>query len=196
MYGHSSSSYSRTLSHLVRRGGHHYLHAIEHIPRHPERHAYSAGYAPRTCRRNIALTLAYRCCDRFRDLLPRVKRVRSSLALDTGPFDDVFSYDRYWMGRTAWSEVTRNIRTLSRLIWLHIPLRMTPKASPTEESRPVQEINQVMKEKRKAIDLLEGLECISGTLTHTSDADSRFAVALKHHLRSECSHLGTVIALY
>ena len=70
--------------------------------------------------------------------------------------DETDRYDRYWMGRTAWSEVTRNTRTLSRLIWFHIPLRLTPKASPTEEERPMQEIHQVMKEKRRAIDVLEG----------------------------------------
>ncbi|KAJ7839936.1 Bestrophin, RFP-TM, chloride channel-domain-containing protein [Mycena olivaceomarginata] len=45
-------------------------------------------------------------------------------------------YDRYWMGRTAWTDVIRNARTMARLIWYH-------------------EMGKVMAEKRMALDLVE-----------------------------------------
>ncbi|KAL5510942.1 hypothetical protein ACEPAG_4699 [Sanghuangporus baumii] len=32
-------------------------------------------------------------------------------------------YDRYWLGRVSWSDIIKNSRTLSRLIWIHVPLR-------------------------------------------------------------------------
>ncbi|KAI0057278.1 UPF0187-domain-containing protein [Artomyces pyxidatus] len=80
-------------------------------------------------------------------------------------------YDRYWMGRSSWSDLMRNARTLTRLIWFHVPLRLTPK-TPEETNNPaprnVEEIRKIMKEKRAALDLIEG-----------------FAVATKHHLRGE-----------
>ncbi|ETW74596.1 hypothetical protein HETIRDRAFT_482364 [Heterobasidion irregulare TC 32-1] len=82
-------------------------------------------------------------------------------------------YDRYWTGRTAWSDVMRTTRTLTRLIWFHVPLRLTPKT--TDEigsgdmaARSAAEVRKVMKEKNMAIDLVNG-----------------FVVALKHHLRGE-----------
>ncbi|KAJ7836025.1 hypothetical protein B0H14DRAFT_3705532, partial [Mycena olivaceomarginata] len=34
-------------------------------------------------------------------------------------------YDCYWMGRTAWTDVIRNARTMARLIWYHVPPRLT-----------------------------------------------------------------------
>ncbi|KAJ7590875.1 Bestrophin, RFP-TM, chloride channel-domain-containing protein [Mycena floridula] len=81
-------------------------------------------------------------------------------------------YDRYWMGRTTWSDVIRNSRTLGRLIWFHTPPRLTPKTSKETELnqviRPTQELVKVMAEKRMALDLVEA-----------------FAVALKHHVRGE-----------
>ncbi|KAF9524747.1 Bestrophin, RFP-TM, chloride channel-domain-containing protein [Crepidotus variabilis] len=82
-------------------------------------------------------------------------------------------YDRYLAGRTSWSDVMKNSRTLTRLIWFHVPPRLTPKTpeetTSGEVNRPVEELNKVMAEKRIALDLVEG-----------------FAVALKHHLRGEC----------
>ncbi|KAJ6537393.1 Bestrophin, RFP-TM, chloride channel-domain-containing protein [Mycena vulgaris] len=79
-------------------------------------------------------------------------------------------YDRYWMGRTAWTDIIRNARTTSRLIWYHVPLRLSPRT--TDEAigarRPPQEMLKVMAEKRMALDLVEG-----------------FAAATKHHLRGE-----------
>lgn len=67
-------------------------------------------------------------------------------------------YDQYWMGRTAWSNVAKNIQTLSRLIWFHVPLRLTPKP-PQEAVAPSpgnKEVEAVMGEKRLALELLEG----------------------------------------
>ncbi|KAF9479416.1 UPF0187-domain-containing protein [Pholiota conissans] len=84
----------------------------------------------------------------------------------------VSGYDRYWMGRTCWSDVIRNSRTLSRLIWFHVPPRLTPKTPEEIASGQVQrseeELNRVMAEKLMALDLIEG-----------------FCVALKHHIRGE-----------
>ena len=65
------------------------------------------------------------------------------------------------MGRTAWSNVVKNIHTLSRLIWFHVPLRLTPKtpqelAQPVAPSRSKEEVETVMREKHRALELLEG----------------------------------------
>jgi len=48
-----------------------------------------------------------------------------------------------------------------RLIWFHVPLRLTPKtadelAKPVAPSRSKEEVETVMAEKRMALDLLEG----------------------------------------
>ncbi|KAJ7157849.1 Bestrophin, RFP-TM, chloride channel-domain-containing protein [Mycena crocata] len=81
-------------------------------------------------------------------------------------------YDRYWMGRAAWSDVIKNSRTMGRLIWYHVPPRLTVKTA--EETikgqvmRSPQELSKAMAEKRMALDLVLG-----------------FAVALKHHIRGE-----------
>jgi putative membrane protein len=65
-------------------------------------------------------------------------------------------YDRYWMGRIAWSDIIKNSRTLSRLIWFHVPLR-TKAASPTDatDTNAAETAKQVMAEKRVALDLIE-----------------------------------------
>jgi ion channel-forming bestrophin family protein len=65
------------------------------------------------------------------------------------------AYDLYTVGRTAWSDVVKNTRTLMRLIWFHVPLRLTPKGFP-DRLASGEEIDTVMKEKRVALDLLEG----------------------------------------
>ncbi|KAF8630547.1 hypothetical protein AX15_002849 [Amanita polypyramis BW_CC] len=81
-------------------------------------------------------------------------------------------YDRYWMGKTGWEDVIKNSRTLGRLIWFHVPLRLSPKTAEEIETRRVQrsekELNTAMAEKYMALDLTEG-----------------FSIALKHHLRGE-----------
>ncbi|KAJ7737865.1 UPF0187-domain-containing protein [Mycena maculata] len=81
-------------------------------------------------------------------------------------------YDRYWMGRGAWSDVIKNSRTMGRLIWYHCPPRLTVKTAEETISgqvmRSQQELSKAMAEKRMALDLVLG-----------------FAVALKHHIRGE-----------
>ncbi|KAJ7468696.1 Bestrophin, RFP-TM, chloride channel-domain-containing protein [Mycena latifolia] len=81
-------------------------------------------------------------------------------------------YDRYWMGRAAWSDIIKNSRTMGRLIWYHAPPRLSPKTAEETVSgkviRSEQELNKAMAEKRMALDLVLG-----------------FAVALKHHIRGE-----------
>ncbi|KZT69332.1 UPF0187-domain-containing protein [Daedalea quercina L-15889] len=74
-------------------------------------------------------------------------------------------YDRYWMGRSSWSDIICNLRTLSRLIWVHVPLRQGPKS---DRDVPAEEMKKCMEEKRMALDLILG-----------------FAIAVKHHLRGE-----------
>jgi len=61
-------------------------------------------------------------------------------------------YDRYWTGRTAWSEVFRNSRTLSRLIWLHVPpiLKSGPEGFQDQGA-----VRTVMAEKVIALDLVQ-----------------------------------------
>jgi len=80
------------------------------------------------------------------------------------------------MGRTAWGDVVRNARTLSRLIWFHVPLRLTPKTAEEMASgkvnRPVSELNKVMAEKRMAMDLIEGRVFFDLTQTHSQETNS------------------------
>jgi putative membrane protein len=64
------------------------------------------------------------------------------------------------MGRVCWSDLIRNTRTMSRLIWFHVPPLFTPK-TPQEiasgkADRGPEEIAKVMAEKRLALDLIEG----------------------------------------
>lgn len=67
------------------------------------------------------------------------------------------------MGRTAWSNVAKNIITLSRLIWFHVPLRLSPKPQ-QGDSKPVtplrdneeSEVETIMSEKWIALEMLEG----------------------------------------
>ncbi|KAK0464346.1 Bestrophin, RFP-TM, chloride channel-domain-containing protein [Desarmillaria tabescens] len=81
-------------------------------------------------------------------------------------------YDRYWMGRTCWSDVIKYARTMGRLVWFHVPPRLAPKTPQEIESgrtnRSPEEMIKVMTEKRMALDLVEA-----------------FAVATKHHIRGE-----------
>lgn len=62
-----------------------------------------------------------------------------------------------------WGEVIKASRTFSRLVWFHVPPRMTSSGEPTHE-----EVQQAIAEKKAALGLIEG-----------------YAVALKHHLRGE-----------
>jgi putative membrane protein len=60
-------------------------------------------------------------------------------------------YDRYWMGRSCWSDVIRDSRALGRVIWFHVPPYMEADRSGSKE-----EMAKMMKEKRMALDLVEG----------------------------------------
>lgn len=81
-------------------------------------------------------------------------------------------YERYWMGRSVWSDIIRNCRTAGRMIWFHVPARLSPKTAHEVEighvERSSEELLKAMAEKRMALDLVLG-----------------YAVALKHHLRGE-----------
>ena len=68
-------------------------------------------------------------------------------------------YDRYYQGRTAWSDLARTSRTFSRLIWIHVPLKIATAqvdASGKQPDTGVAIARRVMAEKRVALDLLEG----------------------------------------
>ncbi|KAG9016754.1 hypothetical protein FRB90_002276 [Tulasnella sp. 427] len=71
--------------------------------------------------------------------------------------------DRYTQGRAMWGDVIKTCRTFSRLIWFHVPARMTSSGDPTED-----EVRQAIAEKKTALGLIEG-----------------YAVGVKHHLRGE-----------
>lgn len=68
--------------------------------------------------------------------------------------DFIRSYDRYWAGRTSWSEVFRNTRTITRLIWFHVPPRISPPGLTVAD--PKEEAKRAMREKIMALDLVEG----------------------------------------
>ncbi|KAL5536206.1 hypothetical protein ACEPAF_27 [Sanghuangporus sanghuang] len=73
-------------------------------------------------------------------------------------------YDRYWTGRCCWGDIIKTSRTMSRLVWIHVPIRID-KGSPSPD---LELAERCMNEKRLALDMVEG-----------------FAVAVKHHLRGE-----------
>ena len=79
----------------------------------------------------------------------------------------------------------KNSRSMGRLIWFHVPPRLSPKTAEETASgradRSKQEMMKVMAEKQMALDLVEA-----------------FAVALKHHIRGvlpalSVNHLLTVV---
>lgn len=68
-------------------------------------------------------------------------------------------YDRYWQGRSAWGDLARTARTLSRLIWIHVPLKLVPVQVNSDGTSPEVDTHvakRVMIEKRLALDLIEG----------------------------------------
>ncbi|KAG9122316.1 hypothetical protein FRC07_001367, partial [Ceratobasidium sp. 392] len=77
-------------------------------------------------------------------------------------------YDRYWQGRTMWSDLIKNGRTIGRLIWLHVPNTVSKSGTTLSEKEKEREAEQVVNEKRTALGLVEG-----------------YAIAVKHHLRGE-----------
>lgn len=68
------------------------------------------------------------------------------------------------MGRTYWSDVIRNARGMGRVVWFHVPSRLSPR-TPEEIAdgtthRSKEEMLKVMAEKRMALDLIEGYAMI------------------------------------
>ncbi|GJE97567.1 Bestrophin, RFP-TM, chloride channel-domain-containing protein [Phanerochaete sordida] len=87
-------------------------------------------------------------------------------------------YDRYWQGRSMWTDVIRQSRTFARFIWYHVPLKIENEQNNGQEqtkedkakakTEKLKVVQRVMAEKRMALDLIEA-----------------FSVAVKHHLRGE-----------
>ncbi|KAA1067368.1 hypothetical protein PGT21_002624 [Puccinia graminis f. sp. tritici] len=76
------------------------------------------------------------------------------------------AYAQYNEARKAWGNVIHHSRTLSRLIWLHVPNELTPHTSkdpPTENEKI-----RAMTEKKTMINLVQA-----------------FSISLKHYLRGE-----------
>ncbi|KAJ3730987.1 UPF0187-domain-containing protein [Lentinula guzmanii] len=73
-------------------------------------------------------------------------------------------YDRYWLGRSVWGDLIRNTRTMGRLVWYHVPPRLTPK---TDEEIKSGQLNRRHQELMKI------------------HPNARFAIAVKHHIRGE-----------
>lgn len=73
------------------------------------------------------------------------------------PYD---SYNLYYMGRTSWSDITKNCRALGRLIWFHVPPRLKPATAEEKDSGhpgpSEEEMTGVMTEKKVALNLIEG----------------------------------------
>jgi hypothetical protein len=102
------------------------------------------------------------------------------------------------MGRSAWGDVIRNwcvkhgsvqlewiltlinSRTLARLVWFHVPLRLQA----SKEGVTKEDAERVLEEKKVFIDLLEGFEGFN-LAQLCPNAPFSFAFALKHHLRQE-----------
>jgi hypothetical protein len=55
------------------------------------------------------------------------------------------------MGRTCWADVIQNSRAIARLIWYQVPPYLTKERNGGKE-----EMMMAMKEKRLALDLVEG----------------------------------------
>jgi hypothetical protein len=58
---------------------------------------------------------------------------------------------------------------MGRLVWFHVPLRLSPQAQAPAEAgsdrskRPVGEMKKVMAEKKMALDIIEGCVCLRCT---------------------------------
>lgn len=94
-----------------------------------------------------------RCCYWLRPLLPGFQRVCDGKGhLCRCLLTVLDSYDRYWMGRSAWGDLLRHCRTLSRLTWYHVPLRVSPTDEPTDNDK-----RQIQREKRMVVKMIEAL---------------------------------------
>lgn len=75
---------------------------------------------------------------------------------------------------------TWNSRTLARLVWFHIPLRVQA----SKEGVTKEEAERVLEEKKVFLDLIEGFDGFN-IARLCPNVSFRFAFALKHHLRHE-----------
>ncbi|KAJ7327530.1 hypothetical protein DFH08DRAFT_710244, partial [Mycena albidolilacea] len=91
-------------------------------------------------------------------------------------------YDRYWMGRTAGTNVIRNAHTMARLIWYHVPLCLTPNNG--SRFGGGMSFSSLPFAPTMAFDFVFMMVWMVLMLTYVR---TRFAVSLKHHL---CSELG------
>ena len=77
-------------------------------------------------------------------------------------------YDRYYQGRSAGSDTAKTSRAFSRLIWIHVPLKIAPAridANGKHADTEVAIARRIMAEKRVALDLLEGSVAAPACLT-------------------------------
>lgn len=74
-------------------------------------------------------------------------------------------YERYWLGRGCWSDIIQVSRTMTRLVWFHVPIHTSKNLS---EDQLEEDALKVMEEKKQAVQLIYA-----------------FSVALKHHIRGE-----------
>ncbi|KAJ8454518.1 hypothetical protein ONZ45_g19274 [Pleurotus djamor] len=86
-------------------------------------------------------------------------------------FRNTTSYDRYWEGRKCFSQLTSNVRNLSRLLWINVGLPPTGDQPATVKGKtPTTDVTQAQLHKRK----VEALYlCLA------------FAYSVKHYLRGE-----------
>lgn len=102
-----------------------------------------------------------------------------------------FHIYRYWWGRCAWSDLIKNSRTMSRLIWIHVPPRLrkvtsvnSPDLPPAPEPSFREETGQAMREKRMMMDLIEAYVAPNLLLYILYLIERvRYAVSLKHYVR-------------
>lgn len=113
-----------------------------HFSRHKHQSRYSTGIIPGSRRR-----------DWLRHIIPGLKRVRTQSSATRESYSMILPrYDRYWMGRTSWSDIVKTSRTLSRLIWIHAPLTVDKKVKPDDPTNA----ERGMQEKLLALDMIEG----------------------------------------
>ena len=119
----------------------------------------------------LCLICSARCRHRFRYFISCFYRVISHCIIaflsEVLLFSSLvfqFSYSHYWLGRTCWSDMMRNARGMSRVIWFHVPPRLSPftaeEIAQGMSQRSQDEMLKVMAEKRMALDLIEGYASI------------------------------------
>lgn len=64
-------------------------------------------------------------------------------------------YERYWMGRTCWTDVVRTSRAMGRLVWYHVPVRTKAHGPDMSAEDKQRDSKKAMKEKYNAMNLIE-----------------------------------------